>query len=72
MKKQIIISGLILLVSFSFFFINYFNPINLEHVKSALFTLVDFTRTKELQKENEALKKKLVKTQTNKAKTELL
>ena len=52
MKKQIIISSLILLVAFSFFFINYFNPINLEAVKSALFTLVDFTRTKDLRKEN--------------------
>lgn len=72
MKKQIIISGLILLVSFSFFFVNYFNPINLEPVKSALFTLVDFTRTKELQKENEALKEKLSISETNKSKAELL
>ena len=72
MKKQIIISFVILLVSFSFFFVNYFNPINLEPVKSALFTLVDFTRTKELQKENEALKEKLADIQTNKAKAELL
>lgn len=72
MKKQIIISGLILLVSFSFFFVNYFNPINLEPLKSALFTLVDFTHTKKLQKENEALKEELTDLQTNKAKTELL
>lgn len=72
MKKQIIISSLILLVAFSFFFINYFNPINLEAVKSALFTLADFTRTKELRKENEALKEKLSISETNKAKTELL
>lgn len=72
MKKQIVISFVILLVSFSFFFVNYFNPINLEPVKSALFTLVDFSRTKKLQKENEALKEKLVNLQTNKAKAELL
>lgn len=72
MKKQIIISFVILLVSFSFFFINYFNPINLEPVKSALFTLVDFTRTKSTQRENEDLKKKLINLQTDKAKTELL
>ena len=67
MKKQIIISSLILLVAFSFFFINYFNPINLEPVKSALFTLADFTRTKELRKEIANLKETLATERETKA-----
>lgn len=71
MKKQIIISFLILIFSFSFFFVNYFNPINLKPLKNMLYTLADFTHTKKLQKENEALKEKLSVLQTDKAKAEL-
>ncbi len=72
MKKQIIVSCLILFVSFSFFFVNYFNPINLEPIRSTIFALVDFARTKSVQKENEVLKEKISVLETNKAKSELL
>lgn len=70
MKKQIIISFLILVASFSFFFVNYFNPINLESLKSALFAITD--STKNLQKENETLKEEISILKTNHAKSELL
>lgn len=72
MKKEIILSFFILFVAFSFFMFNYFNPINLEPVTSAIFNVIDFTRAKKLQQENEALKEEIIKINTNKAKTELL
>ncbi len=72
MKKEIVISCVILLVAGVIFTINYFYPVNLAPVKSALFTFVDFTDTKKLKQENEKLKKQIIKIRNTEAKCDIL
>ena len=71
MKKEIVISLFVLFVSLLFFFVNYFNPINIAPLKRALNSVVDFSRSEKLQKENEALREEIIKIRHDAAKYEL-